>query len=136
MTYKVLSEILMVLHFLWIVFMLYGFVLTIRGLWQPSFWDRWLFRSLHLLGILFVAAMPLLDRLCPLTEWEYQLRSKYDPNAEYSGSFIIDWLEKIIYPDVPLEVVLIPTFLIAGFTFVMYILRPPLKIRGLFRNRM
>ena len=132
MTFKVLSEILMVLHFLWIVFMLYGFVLTIRGFWQPSLWDRWLFRSLHLLGILFVAAMPLLDRLCPLTEWEYQSRSKYDPNAEHSGSFIIDWLEKIIYPDVPLAVVLIPTFLIAGFVVVMYIARPPEKIRGLF----
>lgn len=125
----------MILHFLWIVFMLYGFALTVRGFWRPSFWDRWIFRSLHLLGILFVAAMPLLDRLCPLTEWEYQLRTRWDPDAERSGSFIIDWLEKVVYPDVPIEVVLIPTFLIAGFTVVMFVARPPQKYSRLFRKR-
>ena len=131
MLYRILGDILMVLHFAWIVFMLWGFVLTVRGFWRQAFWDRWVFRTIHVLGILFVAAMPLLDRLCPLTEWEYKLRVMYNPNAEYPGSFIVDWLERLIYPDVPIEVVLVPTFSIAGFILLMYIVRPPAKIKGL-----
>lgn len=132
MFYRILGDILMVIHFAWIIFMLYGFVLTIRGFWTRSFWDRWVFRTVHLGGILFVASMPLLDRLCPLTEWEYQLRRQVNPDAEYTGSFIIDWLERLIYPDVPIEVVLVPTFVIAGFVLVMYVVRPPEKVRGWF----
>jgi len=115
--------------------MVYGFALTVQGLWRPVFWDRWLFRTIHLAGILFVAAMPLLGRLCPLTEWEYQLRSHYNGRAEHSGSIIIDWIERLIYPDVPLAVVLVPTFVVAGITLVMFIARPPRKIRKLLKHR-
>ncbi len=112
--------------------MIWGFVLTIRGFWRPAFWNRTAFRTIHLLGILFVAAMPLLNRLCPLTEWEYELRRRVAPDADGGQSFIIDWLERVIYPDVPIEVVLVPTFIIASFTLLMYILRPPVRVRSLF----
>ncbi len=134
MIYEILAYILIILHFAWIIFMIYGFILTIRGFWRPAFWDRWLFRTIHLLGILFVAAMPILNRLCPLTEWEYQLRQRIDPSTEKQRSFIIEWLERLIYPDVPIEVIVIPTIIIAGFTLLMYIIRPPEKIRRLFHR--
>ena len=135
MRYEVLSDIIVIVHLIWIAFMLYGFALTVRGFWRPAFWDRWLFRSIHLAGILFVAAMPLLGRLCPLTIWEYRLRSHYFPGQEHTGSFIIDWIDKLIYPNVPLAVVLAPTFAIAAFTLIMYVIRPPRKIRELPANR-
>jgi hypothetical protein len=135
MSAKILAEILLVIHLIWIAFMLYGFVLTVRAFWRPAFWDRWIFRTTHLAGILFVAAMPLLGLLCPLTEWEYQLRSHFQAGSGQSGSFIIDWLEKLVYPDVPLAVVLVPTFVIAMFTLTMYVVRPPHKVRELFRVR-
>ena len=132
---ELISNLLVVLHFLWIAFMLYGFALTIRGFWRPEFWNRWLFRTLHLAGILFVAAMPLSGRLCPVTEWEYQLRRSVESGSDTSGSFIVDWLERLIYPDVPIEVVTGATILIATFTLVMYVVRPPNKVRNLILRR-
>jgi len=129
MFHRVLADSIMVIHLAWIVFMLVGFVLTIRAFWCPNFFERWLFRSIHLLGILFVAALEILNKYCPLTIWENALRRHDDPNTDYPGSFIIGHLEELIYPDVSPLVVVIPTIVIAVFTLAVFILRPPSKFR-------
>lgn len=126
---RVLADAIMVAHFAWIVFMLVGFVLTVRGFWNPRFFERWLFRSIHLIGILFVAALELFNKYCPLTIWENALRRHYDPGTDYPGSFIIGHLEKLVYPNVSPLVVVIPTVFIAVFTLTVFILRPPSKFR-------
>jgi len=133
MFYQILADLIMVIHLTWILFMLWGFVLTIRGFFYPKFFDRWLFRTAHLLGILFVVTLEILGKYCPLTLWENALRSHYNPETDYPGSFIIKQIEQLIYPDVPPLVVIIPTVLIAAFTLAAYILKPPAKLRTLFK---
>lgn len=96
--------------------------------------DRWIFRTAHLAGIFFVALLPAVGKYCPLTVWEYQLRLCYDPALEYPGSFIMNWIERLVYPSVHPAVILIPTFFIALFILGAYILRPPMKIKNLFRR--
>lgn len=123
----------MVLHLAWIIFMLWGFVLTIRGFFHPKFFDRWLFRTVHLLGILFVVALEILGKYCPLTLWENALRGHYNPETDYPGSFIIKHIEQMIYPDVSPLVVIIPTILLATFTLVAFVLKPPAKLMTLFK---
>ena len=129
MIYRVLADIFMVIHFAWIVFMLLGFALTVRAFFRPGFFDRWLFRTIHFAGIVFVATLEILRLYCPLTLWENAMRRHYDPSHEYPGSFIIGYLERLIYPDVPPVVVVIPTILIALFTLFAFIIRPPAKFR-------
>ena len=129
MIYRVLADTIMVAHFAWILFMLVGFVLIIRAFWRPKFFERWFFRTIHLLGILFVTTLVILNKYCPLTIWENALRRHYDPNTDYPGSFIVGHLEKLIYPDVSPLVMVIPTILIAVFTLSVFILRPPSKFR-------
>ncbi len=125
MTDSLLADIILVVHLGWILFMLYGFALTVRALWRPAFWDRWLFRSIHLGGILFVASLELLGKYCPLTVWEYRLR----PATVEPGHFVLDWIERLVYPDVSPLVYLIPTYAIALFTVVMFVRRPPSRFR-------
>lgn len=134
MLYRILAEALMVIHFGFIVFMLLGFALTVRGFWRPTFFDRWLFRTLHLAGIAYVGSLAVRGAYCPLTVWEYGLRRHADPGAEFPGSFILTWVERLVYPDVPLMFLEIPTIAIAVFTLVMYIARPPMKVRELMRK--
>jgi len=129
MGYRILADSILIIHLVWIVFMLYGFALTVRAFWRPAFWDRWLFRTVHLLGILFVASLELLHRYCPLTIWENALRRHYNPNSEYPGYFILDHIEKLIYPDINPLFYLLPTYGIALFTLIMFVLRPPSKFR-------
>ena len=128
MSDHLLADIILIVHLGWILFMLYGFALTVRALWRPTFlvfWDRWLFRTIHLGGIIFVAALELLGRYCPLTIWEYGLRR----GTDQPGYFVLDWIERLIYPDVNPLVYLIPTYAIALFILVMFVYRPPSKFR-------
>jgi len=112
--------------------MIYGFVLTLRGFRHPEFFDRWLFRSAHLAGILFVASLELLGRYCPLTVWENALRRRLDPTQDYPGSFIAGYIEKLIYYEIDLWIIAIPTVLVAGITLLIFVMRPPKRLRGWF----
>lgn len=135
MLYRILADILLVLHLAWIVFMLWGFVLTVRAFWKPSFFDRWLFRSLHLGGILFVGIWELIGKYCPLTVWEYQLRHLHNPSLEYPGSFIVRHLAELVYPNVDPLVVTLPTMAIVLFTLIVFVVRPPMQLRAALKRK-
>lgn len=128
MGYKILADTIVVIHFTWILFMLLGFIFTLRGFFYKEFFDRWLFRTLHLFGIIYVSLLAMMGKYCPLTIWENILRLKYDPNLTYTGSFIINYVEKLVYPDINPLVIRIPTTFIAVFTVVVFIFRPPKKM--------
>ena len=128
-----LADAIMVIQLAWIIFMIWGFALTIGGFFHPKFFERWLFRTIHLLGILFVTTLELLGKYCPLTVWENALRSHYNPETDYPGSFIIKQIEQMIYPDVLPLVVIIPTILVAAFTLAVFVLKPPAKLTTLFK---
>ena len=136
MLYKIFADLIVVMHFLWILFMLSGFFLTLKGFFNLKFFDRWLFRTLHLCGILYVGLLALLREYCPLTILENSLRARYNPELTYPGSFIVYYIEKLVYPDVNALIILIPTIFIALVTIVVYIIKPPAKIGKIFRGRL
>ena len=136
MSYKILADAIIVVHFLFILFMLLGFLLTIYAvLFREKFFDWWLFRSLHLLGIFYVASLSILGKYCPLTILENELRLRYGVSAVYSGSFIVHYLEKLVYPDVNPLVIQIPTVFLAIFTIVVFIIKPPGKIKNIMKKK-
>jgi hypothetical protein len=126
MSYRIFADVIIVVHFLFILFMLSGFLFTVYALlFREKFLDFLLFRSLHLLGILYVASLTILGKYCPLTLLENELRSRVDVSSVYSGSFIVHYLENLIYPEVDPLVVQMPAVFIAIFTIVVFILKPP-----------
>lgn len=132
MSHKIFADAIIVVHFLYILFMLLGFLLTGYALFfREKFFDRWLFRSLHLLGIFYVASLSILGKYCPLTILENELRLRYEVSLVYSGSFIVHYLERLVYPDVNPLVIQIPTVFLAIFTIVVFIVRPPKKIKSI-----
>lgn len=132
MAYKIFADAIIVVHFLYILFMLLGFLLTGYALFfREKFFDRWLFRSLHLLGIFYVVSLSILGKYCPLTILENELRLRYEVYSVYSGSFIVHYLEKLVYPDVNPLVIQIPTVFLAIFTIVVFIIKPPKKIKSI-----
>lgn len=133
MFYRILADAIMVIHLAWIIFMIWGFALTIRGFFHPKFFERWLFRTIHLSGILFVTTLEILGKYCPLTLWENALRSHYNPETDYPGSFIIGHITDLVYPDVSPMLVIVPTIVIAAFTLAVFVLKPPAKFMTLFK---
>jgi uncharacterized protein DUF2784 len=146
MLYKILADLVVLTHFAWILFMLWGFILAVCGsisvylLPAPkdrwiTFFDRWIFRTIHLGGIVYVAFLTVLGKHCPLTIMENELREQYNTELTYHGSFVVHYIEKIVYPEANFLLFVIPTIIIAVFTVLIFIIRPPAKIKQLFRIR-
>lgn len=115
--------------------MLVGFLLTLYGFFWKRFFDQWLFRTVHVGGILFVSILAVLGQYCPLTLWENTLRAKHDPSLVYAGSCIIHYVQKLLYPNInPLIIRAVTTF-ITIFSIVVFIVKPPTKIRRIFKWR-
>jgi len=135
MLYKIFADLIVVIHFAWILFMLAGTILTLGGFFYKRFFDWWLFRTLHFCGIIYVGFLAVLREYCPLTILENTVRAKYNPDLTYPGSFIVHYIEKLVYPDVNPSTILVPTIFIAVFTIVVFIIKPPAKIRRIFKCR-
>lgn len=83
-----LSNLIIVVHFLFILFVLFGGLLVLR-------WPKWIW--LHLPAMVWGFLVELYGWLCPLTPWENQLR--YLAGREvYDGDFIGEYLIPLIYP--------------------------------------
>ncbi|MBX7151865.1 DUF2784 domain-containing protein [bacterium] len=95
-----LADIILIIHFLFVGFVVTGLLLIFIGAgcrwkWIRNFW----FRILHLSAIGLVAGESLFGIVCPLTAWENQLRSAN--GGAYQTSFIQHWVHKIIFYNAP-----------------------------------
>src|SRR5947209_8658978 len=73
--YGLAADMLVVIHFLFVAFVVVGQLLILLGLVCRWRWVRnpW-FRTIHLVSILIVAVEGAFAVACPLTTWELQLR--------------------------------------------------------------
>jgi hypothetical protein len=133
MIYKIFADIIVIIHFIFIIFMLLGFIFTIWAFFWRQFYDWCVFRTLHLFGILYVTLLAVLREYCPLTILENSFRLKYHPATTYFGSFIARYIERLVYPDVNPLILLLFTIFFAIFTLVIFIINPPSKIKEIFR---
>jgi len=130
MPYQFLADTVIVIHLLWIIFMLVGFFFTLYALaFRKSLLNWWKFRTLHLVGIFYVAGLTVLGKYCPLTILENKFRSQASPEKVYESSFISHYLEKIVYPEIDPLLIQIPTLALAVATILIFVLSPPLKIK-------
>ena len=135
MHYRLLADFLVAIHFLWILFMLAGFALILWGIFFRRKILNWFwFRTLHLAGIVYVGALSIQGKLCPLTIWENQLRAKADPASAFSGSFIIHYIEKLVYPEVNPVLLQAATVAFGVYTILAYILAPPFRLKKILKK--
>jgi hypothetical protein len=97
---SVLANAVLVLHILYVSFVIFGVVLVVIGglcrwRWVHNPW----FRLTHLLMILIVVAESFLDMTCPLTTWERALRPG-SMNYE-DKDLIATWLDGLLFYHFP-----------------------------------
>ena len=99
--YRVLADLVLLVHVLFVVFVVAGLALIFTGGIRGWSWVRnpW-FRLAHLAAIGVVVAQAWLGVLCPLTSLEAVLRARAG-GAVYAGSFIAHWLESLLYYHAP-----------------------------------
>lgn len=111
MTYRILADFVVLIHFLWIIFLISG-----------AFWGRKyrLIKYFHISGLGFAFLIQIFGWYCPLTHLEIWLRSKHEPSLSYTGSFIIHYVEKLVYIELQSWIIFLLTLVIAGVSFFVY----------------
>jgi len=88
MFYQFLADLVVIIHFLFIVFGLLGGLLVL--------WRKWIV-LLHLPAAVWMVGIAFLCWICPLTYLEDQLRSMGGMTG-YKGEFVEYYLIPLIYP--------------------------------------
>ena len=117
MVYKVLADIVVCVHFLWILFLIFGVFWGIR--------NRKV-KVIHIFALAFAVIIQVFNWYCPLTHLEAWLRAKHDPSVLYAGSFITHYIEKIVYIELSPTLIFVLTIFLGGFSSWLYLRR---KIR-------
>ena len=123
--YLLAADALLIIHVLFVAFVVLGLIAIYLGLWLRWNWVRnfW-FRILHLAGIGFVVVQTWAGMICPLTIWEMQLRNMAGQST-YEGSFIQHWLQYLLYYEAPQWVFILLYTLFAGLVLASwFIVRP------------
>ena len=91
MVYRLLGDAVIILHFFWILFILFGLFIGIK-------YGRFIW--VHLGGLAFTLILNIGGWYCPLTYLENHLYGLYNPQLTYAGSCIGQYLQRLIYLDV------------------------------------
>lgn len=116
-----LSDTILVVHFLYILFVVGSLPVIWVGAWfKWRFVRNFWFRFAHLAAILFVVAESLMGVACPLTVWENMLRE-----VESDSSFMQYWLHRIMFFSFPEWVFTITYVIFALLVATTFMLVPP-----------
>jgi hypothetical protein len=117
----VLADIILIIHFLFVLFVVGSLPLIWIGGWMRLDLVRNLrFRLAHVAAILFVVVESFVGMICPLTLLEDRLRG-----GESGGSFIQRWLHRILFYDVPEWILTTMYVLFAVLVIITFRLLPP-----------
>jgi hypothetical protein len=112
MLYKILADFVVLIHFCWIFFLIAGVFLGRR-------YRR--VRIFHIAGLLFAVLLQVFGWYCPLTYVEIWLREKHYPSITYKGSFIIHYVEKLVYIELTREIVFVLTLMLVAASAFVYL---------------
>ncbi|UCF87700.1 MAG: DUF2784 domain-containing protein [Nitrospiraceae bacterium] len=112
---KVAADFIVFLHFLWVIFLILGAFIGRRYRWV---------KILHLSGIGFAIIIQVFKWYCPLTYLEFWLRRYHEFSVDYPGSFIIFYIEKIVYIDLSGEIICAATIALVLISAMIYLYKP------------
>lgn len=121
MIYRLLADLSVLFHFLWILFIVFGIIFALKRSRLAWF---------HLGGLLFSLFLNIVGWYCPLTYLENYLRMSCGEGGTYGSSFITHYLDPIIYPDLPEMIIRIGEILFVFLNLVVYGIIAKKYLRG------
>ena len=108
--YSALATAVLLLHALFIVWVVFGASLTR---------SRPILRWLHIVSLIWGILTELLPWPCPLTLLEIWLEKKAGVEP-YQGGFLLHYLDKLVYPDISATVLTVAGVLVCAFNLAIY----------------
>jgi len=129
-----MADGVLLLHVLFIVFVLAGqFLILLGAYWGWSWIRNWWFRIFHLGAIGIVVTRAWLSLICPLTILEMRLRAQAG-QEQYEGSFIQFWLECLLYYEATAGIFIALYTVFGLFVVITWFRFPPQKTSGIVRR--
>ena len=101
MNYSHLADLVLLIHFAIVLFVVGGLLLIVLGNFLRWSWvNHWWFRGMHLLAISVVVLESWLGIECPLATLENWLRLRAGQGV-YQGSFIQHWVHSVMFYQAP-----------------------------------
>ena len=133
--YALLADGVVLVHLGYVLFAVGGEAVVLLGGLLGWHWSRNpAFRIAHLLSVLVVAVEALVGVLCPLTDWEYQLRRQAGQRFEEEIPFMARLVRRLIFYDFPQWVFTTAYVVFAVLVAASLILFPP-RFPGGWRGR-
>jgi hypothetical protein len=109
--YRLLADLVVVAHLLFIAFVAVGSVLAWR--WPRLLW-------LHVPVVVWAAAIVTVDFTCPLTPLEKHLRERAGQSS-YGGGFIDHYVDGVVYPGrfTALARLLVGLLIVGGYALLL-----------------
>jgi hypothetical protein len=118
MFHKITADAVILIHFLWIGFVILGFPVALY--FNSAKW-----RLIHLVTVILMILMQVTRTICPLTYLEAWLKSSGSEKDVYPGAFIAEWVERLIYvEDMTLEKVMYATMAYLALILLSFWFRP------------
>ena len=97
-TYKFLADIVLVIHFAFVAFVVLGLLTIWLGYFlRWGFVRNFYFRAAHILSMAVVLLESVFGIVCPLTDWENQLRKLGGQVVYEDKTFMQYWIHKIMF---------------------------------------
>ncbi len=112
--YHALAVAVLVIHLLWIGWVIFGALLTRH---------RRALRAIHIASLIysiFIEIAPWPPCLLTVLEQWFEARSGVEP---YHGPFLLHYLDALVYPDVSLTVLVVCAVGVCAFNLGIYIFR-------------
>lgn len=98
--YLLAADGILLVHFAFVAFVVLGLVFIWIGYFaKRKFVRNAKFRICHIVAMGIVLCEALVGLICPLTEWENNLRVKGGQDQIYETSFMKEWIYKIMFYD-------------------------------------
>jgi hypothetical protein len=124
--YGLAADAVVIFHFGYVMFTVGGELIILLGWLFHWKWVRNLiFRIVHLAAMAVVALEALIGVLCPLTDWEYQLRFLAGQTVEEQIPFMARLVRRIIFYDFPVWVFTLAYILFTLLVIATLFLVPP-----------
>jgi TRAP-type uncharacterized transport system fused permease subunit len=108
---SIAADMTVILHLAWIIFLIFGAL--------PGRRYKWI-KRVHVCGLIFALIIQTAGWYCPLTYLEIWLRNMRDPLTSYSGSFIINYVDRIVYLEISRSAVFAATVFLIFVNVLIY----------------
>jgi hypothetical protein len=102
MTSSLVADLIVTIHLGYVIFVVFGlFIILLGRVLRWHFIRNFWFRAIHLTMILIVVFQAVFGISCPLTIWEYEIRTAAGQPEATNVSFVVRLIHRLIFYEFP-----------------------------------